>query len=142
MFSKEESKRLRQEFWISFGKSYPRKWILYDTKIKGLALKFHFDLKKAMVSLDVEHAVLERRIELWEKLVSLKSILKEEYLPKVVFEDCYLLENGKDISRVYVVIRDQSIHNKNNWREAMRFLNETMSKMEDFYLNFRDILDS
>ncbi|MGB5417276.1 MAG: DUF4268 domain-containing protein, partial [Algibacter sp.] len=42
MFSKEESKRIKQEFWTSFGKSFPRKWVLYDTKLKGLSFKFHF----------------------------------------------------------------------------------------------------
>ncbi|HQC07300.1 MAG TPA: DUF4268 domain-containing protein, partial [Kaistella chaponensis] len=29
MFSKEEAQKYRQEFWIAFGKSFPRKWILY-----------------------------------------------------------------------------------------------------------------
>ncbi|MFT4612543.1 MAG: hypothetical protein ACI9OT_001931, partial [Gammaproteobacteria bacterium] len=44
MFSKEESRQLREEFWTSFGKSFPRKWILYDTKIKGFSFKFDFDV--------------------------------------------------------------------------------------------------
>ncbi|MDX1317154.1 MAG: DUF4268 domain-containing protein, partial [Xanthomarina gelatinilytica] len=47
MFSKEESRLLKQEFWTSFGKSFPRKWLLYDTKTKGLSFKFHFDTKQA-----------------------------------------------------------------------------------------------
>ena len=74
MFSKEASKQLRQDFWISFGKSYPRKWTLYHTKTKGLAFKFHFDTEKAMVSLDIETTDLAHRIQLWEKLLSLKTI--------------------------------------------------------------------
>jgi len=141
MFSKEESKKLRQDFWVSFGKSYPRKWILYDTKIKGLALKFHFDIKKAMVSLDVEHPELERRIELWDTLVSLRSILTEQYLPDAIFEDSYLLENGKEISRIYVEMNGVSIHNKNTWQPAMQFLNENMTLLEGFFLDFMDIFD-
>ena len=55
MFSKEESALLRKEFWISFGKSFPRKWILYNTKIKGFSFKFVADRKKALVTLDIEH---------------------------------------------------------------------------------------
>ena len=34
MYSKEESSKLREEFWTSFGKSFPRKWILYRTGVK------------------------------------------------------------------------------------------------------------
>ena len=81
MFSREESKKLREEFWIAFGKSFPRKWILYNTKIKGLAFKFHFDVKKAMVILDIETDDLDRRLQLWEKLESLKSIPSRPFDP-------------------------------------------------------------
>ena len=84
MFTKEESRQLRQEFWTSFGKSFPRKWILYDTKIKGFSFKFHFDTKSALVALDLEDD-LENRINYWEKLVALKGILNTDYLP-----ECYL----------------------------------------------------
>ena len=56
MFSKEEAASLRKEFWTSFGKSFPRKWIRYNTKIKGLHFKFVADRKTAMVCLDFEHS--------------------------------------------------------------------------------------
>ena len=75
MFSKEESRQMRALFWISFGKSFPRIWILYNTKIKGLSFKFYFDNKKAFVTLDLEDD-LEQRINCWENLESLKSILQ------------------------------------------------------------------
>lgn len=54
MFSKQEAQQLKKEFWTAFGKSFPRKWILYDTKIKDLSFKFYADKKKAEVSLDIE----------------------------------------------------------------------------------------
>lgn len=142
MFSKEESKQLRQDFWIAFGKSFPRKWILYNTKIKGLRLKFDFDVKRAMVSMDVDTKNLERRIILWEKLVSLKSLLTEEYWPDAIFEDSYILDNGKEISRIYLEKENVSIHNKNSWQETMEFLNENMKQLEAFFMENRDIIDS
>ncbi|MGB3143836.1 MAG: DUF4268 domain-containing protein [Maribacter sp.] len=141
MFSKEESRKLREEFWIAFGKSFPHKWILYKTKIKGLSFKFHFDLKSAMVSIDVD-TDLEQRIFLWEKLTALKSILKEEYLPEAHFEDFYLLDNQKEISRVYLVLENVSIHNKNTWQQTMEFLYHTMLQVEAFFTEYRDILDT
>src|SRR6056300_979643 len=119
MFSKEESRLLRQEFWTSFGKSFPRKWILYNTKLKGFSFKFHFDTKRALVALDLEDD-LEHRITYWEKLLALKSILKDEYLPEAIFEEEYFLDNSKEISRIYVLLEQKvSIHNKNTWRDVM-----------------------
>lgn len=140
MFSKEESRRLRQDFWISFGKSFPRKWTLYDTKIKGFSFKFHFDTKKALIALDIEDD-LENRITYWEKLVSLKSILTQDYLPDVIFEEEYFLENGKEISRVYLPLEQKvSIHNKNTWQDVMVFFNENMSKFEDFFEDYKEVI--
>ncbi|MBC8768082.1 DUF4268 domain-containing protein [Arenibacter sp. BSSL-BM3] len=142
MFSKEEAKKLRQDFWISFGKSFPRKWILYNTGIKDFSFKFHFDLKSAMVSMDIESQDLEKRLEVWEKLMSLRSILLEEHLPKALFEDTVILDNGKEISRVSVSLENVSIHNKNTWQETMVFLKDHMSAFEEFYNEYEDIIQS
>tara|TARA_R110000823_G_scaffold152883_2_gene283794 strand:+ start:893 stop:1318 length:426 start_codon:yes stop_codon:yes gene_type:complete len=141
MFSKEDSRKLREEFWIAFGKSFPNKWILYKTKIKGLSFKFHFDLRMAMVSIDVD-TDFEQRIKVWEKLVALKSILLDEYLPEAVYEDFFLLDNKKEISRIYVELINVSIHNKNTWRETMEFLNQSMLKIEIFFEEYNDVIDS
>jgi hypothetical protein len=141
MFSKEESRILREQFWTSFGKSFPRKWLLYDTKIKGFSFKFHFDVKKALVALDLEDD-LENRIKYWEKLQSLKSLLIDDYLPEVIFNEEYFLENGKEISRIYIPLEQKvSIHNKNTWRDVMVFFNETMNQFELFFEEYRDILE-
>ena len=100
MFSKEEWARMRQEFWTSFGKSFPRKWILYNTKIKGFSFKFHFDTKKAMVLVVIE-GNLEHRIRYFEKMQSLENLLMD-YWEDAVFSDSFELENGKEISCVFV----------------------------------------
>ena len=141
MFSKEESRLLRQEFWTSFGKSFPTKWILYDTKLKGLSFKFHFDTKTALVALDLEDD-LENRINYWEKLVALKSILIDDYLPDAIYEEAYYLENEKEISRIYVILDQKvSIHNKNTWRDVMEFFNVNMTLFEAFFNEYKDIIE-
>lgn len=141
MFSKEESRLLREAFWTSFGKSFPRKWMLYDTKLKGLTFKFHFDNKTALVVLDLEDD-LENRINYWEKLVALKSILLDEYLPEAIYHEEYILDNKKEISRILVQLDQKvSIHNKNTWRDVMVFFNETMSLFEAFFEAYKDVIE-
>ena len=141
MFSKEESRRLKQEFWTSFGKSFPRKWILYDTKLKGLSFKFHFDNKTALVALDLEDD-LENRINYWEKLHALKSILLDEYLPEVIYEEEYFLDNKKEISRIYLPLEQKvSIHNKDSWRDVMEFFNKNMSLFEAFFEEYKEVIE-
>ena len=137
MFSREESAKMRQEFWTSFGKSFPRKWILYQTKIKGLSFKFNFDTKKAMVLMEIE-GTLEHRIKYFEKMQSLQDILERDFLPNVVYAESYELENGKEVSCIFVEKKGVCIHNRETWREAMLFLNENMSKIEDFWIEYED----
>lgn len=140
MFSKEESRKLREDFWISFGKSFPRKWLLYNTKTKGLSFKFHFDTKQALVAFDLEDD-LENRMKHWDNLQSLKSILNKEFLPNALFVDTYFLDNGKEISRIYVPLEQKvSIHNKNTWQEVMVFFNTTMNLFEVFFEDYQDVI--
>ena len=75
MFSKEEAIKLRKEFWTSFGKSFPRKWLLYNTKIKGFSFKFVADKKKSKVCLDIEHPDEIANELLYDQMLSLKVLL-------------------------------------------------------------------
>ena len=89
MFSKDDSEKLRKEFWTSFGKSFPRKWLLYNTKIKGVAFKFQANRKQACVCLDFENPDEVANLLYYDQLLSLKSLLVKEHLPEVIFDDAY-----------------------------------------------------
>ncbi len=142
MFSKDESKQIRQEFWTSFGKEYPKKWVLYNTKIKDLSLKFTFTTKKALVSIDVEPYDEIIKEYYYDKLVSLKNILISEYISDIIYDQNYQLDNEKVISRVYVVLDNVSIHNRNTWVKTMQFLSQNMTKLEEFFIEYSDYIKS
>ncbi|AVR46745.1 DUF4268 domain-containing protein [Christiangramia fulva] len=140
MYSREESKKIRQEFWTSFGKEYPRKWLLYNTKMKEIQLKFTFNRKFAQVSLDIDNADELIREYYFEKLESLKKILKAEYLPEAIFEKNYELPEEKVISRIYVELENVNIHNKNDWPVVKEFLATNMKLLEEFFTEFSDFI--
>lgn len=133
MFSKEEAQKIKREFWITFAQEYPRKWLLYNTKIKDVTFKFNVENKKAMVSLDIESKDVEHRKIYFEKIESLKTILLENYLPDANFEKNYQLENGKIISRIWVEINNISINNKSTWNTIFTFFAEKMESFEYFF---------
>lgn len=140
MFSKEESKKIRQEFWTTFEKQYPRKWILYNTRIKDVQLKFSFDNEKAEVSIDLTSSDEIVRAYYFEKLESLKTILLKEFLPDAIYEDSYILPEGKVISRVYTELKRVNIHNKKDWPIVMEFLEDRMDLLEKFFLEYADFI--
>lgn len=142
MFTKEESKKIRQEFWTSFGKEFPHKWLLYNTKMKEIQLKFTFNRKVAQVSLDIADDDEMIKAYYFEKLQSLEKILKAEYLPEAILEEEYELPEGKIISRVYVQMDNVSIHNQKDWPEVKTFLANKMMQLEEFFKDFSDFIKS
>ena len=141
MFSNHKSAQLRKECWTSFGQSFPRKWLLYNTKIKGFAFKFQADRKKASVCLDFEHIDEDANILLYDQLLSLKKILETEYLPEVIYHDNFELDNRKIIRRIYVPFDKKfSIHNKNTWRDCYEFYVATMTQFELFFYEYEDFI--
>ncbi len=140
MFSKSDAKLLRQEFWTSFGKSFPREWILYNTNVKGLSFKFYFDTKTAYVAFCIDMEPRKQQAY-WNQILSHKSILETDFLPQVKFEECFQVSQEKIISAAYVSIQSKvSIHNKSTWQAVMEFLNETMLKFESFYAVYENTI--
>lgn len=140
MYSKEESIRIKKEFWTNFAEAYPRKWILYDTKIKDFSFKFFVDNKKAQVLIDIEPKDDEKRKIYFEKIESLKTILIEEYIPEVILERNFHLETGKIISRIWVEKYGISLNNKSNWQDIYDFFYENMDAFERFFYENQDYI--
>ena len=149
MFSKEEAKLLRQEFWITFGKrtallptddESKKKWILFKTGISNFSFKFESERKFARVCVDIEHKDVVKRIQYWEKLESLKSILEDSVASNLIWEDVFILENGKEISRIYCQLDDVSLYNQKKWPEIYDFFVVNMLGFEEVFNSFKDFI--
>lgn len=140
MFSKAEAQKIKKEFWTAFAEAYPRKWLLYDTKIKDVTFKFYVDNKKAQVMLDIEPKDEEKRKIYFEKIESLKAILLEDFLPEAVLERDFYLENGKVISRVWVELTGISLYNMASWAMIFRFFSINMDAFERFFYEYEDYI--
>lgn len=140
MYSREESQKIKREFWVAFAEKYPRKWVLYDTKIKDFSFKFYVDNKKAQVLIDIEQRSDEKRNAYFEKLEALKGILEDEFIKDLVFEKNYTLESSKTISRIWTEIQGVGFSNRNNWDTIFDFFFEKMNALEMFYLEYDEFI--
>ncbi len=140
MYSKEENQRLKREFWIAFAEKYPRKWVLYDTKIKDFSFKFYVENTKAQVLIDIEHRNEDKRLQYFEKMEAFRTILETEYLSGLVFEKNFTLDSGKTISRIWVEKSQVSVSNRKYWDEIFDFFFKKMNALEMFYLEYEAII--
>lgn len=140
MYSKKENQQLKQEFWVKFAEKHPRKWVLYDTKIKDFSFKFYVDNKKAQVSIEIESRNQEKRYAYFEKFEALKNIIEKEFLKDLVYEKDFTLENGKTISKIWLEKLGITVSNRNNWDEIFDFFHEKMNALEMFYLEYDEFI--
>ena len=106
----------------------------------NFSLKFDFDTKKAIVAFDVEHPDDLDRAYYFDKLVSLKKLLLEQVSPDFVFDEEYVLDNRKLISRCYLQLDGVSIHNKKTWPAVFEFFYINMDKMELFFWEYEEFI--
>ncbi|MCG8696567.1 MAG: DUF4268 domain-containing protein [Bacteroidales bacterium] len=150
MFTKEEKKELRVEFWNQF-KHYSTgrrnklgmkgKWMLENTGIRQVNLKFEFNTEFAWSGVAIDTRNLDKRIDLWEKFESLKAILEQECTEHpLIWEFDYKLAGSKSISLIYAKMEDVSVYNKTCWKQVSNFLFNTMLPLERILVEYVDFI--
>jgi len=149
MYSLIEKKELREEFWNSF-KTYsnkrklrakkPGKWIMNDTGIKGLNLKFFFDETYAWAGIEISSKNFDKQIELFDKFEKLKSMLEKAVPQKLTWELEAKTETNVSVSRVSAKIEKVNIYDKNCWSTVFPFLFSVMAPIEEIFREYYDYL--
>ena len=110
MYSKDELKNLKLEFWESFAafcevqpylRGRKKIWTLYDTKVKGVELKFDATREGAFVILEVNHRGEEARLEMFERLTWYKDTLETDFPEGLTWDICFVRDTGKQVARIY-----------------------------------------
>lgn len=145
MYSKEESKKLRIEFWNTFGalskkKRHKQPWILYNTKVKGLNLKFVAEQNYCSVVMDVEIKHENKRHRFYENMLSLQTIFNSEFENNLIWEKDFYIEGEKNVSRIHIDLQNVSIYKKEDWPIIFEFLYTNMTKLEPVFLEYKDII--
>lgn len=149
MYSPEEAKNIRKEFWILFDqrcelvpelKRRKKKWLLYDTKIKGIDLKFEAGRNEVSVILEVNHRNENKRLEIYETLEKYKVILEDGFQEGLIWDYCFVRESGAEVCRIYVSKEGLDIHRQNQWPDIYNFFIENMLILENNFLGIRDVL--
>ena len=151
MYSKEQLKTLKKNFWEGFDTfcSYnkelglrKKKWILYDTKVKDVHLKFDATRKGAFVILEVNLRDKKERLLMFEKIKSYKAIIESHFDQPLIWDDSFVREAGNEVSRVYTQCLYLDIHRHIQWLEFYKFMVTNMLKMESAFEEIKDILTS
>ena len=150
MYSKEELKQLKKDFWEGFGlycsmipalSRRKSKFMLYNTKLKGVELKFDATRDGAYVILEINHSDSARRLELYMKFEQCKQLIEKEFPGGLIWRQTYIRECGTEVSRIYTHKPDIDIHRRINWISFYKFMSEDMLKLEKAFKKTKDLLE-
>lgn len=148
MYKRDELKTLKKEFWIEFAnycdtlstQSKHTSFILYNTKIKGVELKFDATREGAFVILEINLSDEQKRLEKFEQLQACRAFFEAEFPNHLIWEPNFVRTCGTTVSRVYTQQTNLDIHRRDQWAAFHHFLATEMTKMEHVFDEIRDII--
>lgn len=149
MYSKDELKNLKLEFWESFAaycevqpylRGRKKIWTLYNTKVKGVELKFDATRNGAYVILEVNHRSEELRLEMFERLSWYKDMLEQDFPQGLTWDICFVRETGKEVARIYTVKEGIDFHRRQDWGDFFVFMASQMYLLERNFMSIAEYL--
>lgn len=149
MYSKDELKNLKLEFWESFAafcevqpylRGRKKTWVLYDTKVKGVELKFDATREGAFVILEVNHRSEEARLEMFERLTWYKDTLETDFPEGLTWDICFVRDTGKQVARIYTAKSGIDFHRRQDWGEFFSFMASQMYLLERNFMSIAEYL--
>jgi hypothetical protein len=145
MFTREESSRMRQEFWTTFGRymgpilsaeGMKVNWVNYHTGVKDVYFRMDATGKTAMISISLEHRDNDIRDLYFDQLLEFKTILRASLDEEWCWQRNASID-GRTISRVYAELQGVSILNKADWPDLISFFKPRIIALDSFWENAR-----
>jgi len=150
MYSKEELKQLKKEFWEGFGlycsevpalKRRKSKFMLYNTKMKGVELKFDATRTGASVILEINLSNPKQRIEKYQQFELHKTTMEKLFPGGLIWNSSFIRECGTEVSRFYILKEDIDLHRRIQWMEFYRFMSSEMLKLEKAFKIVKETME-
>jgi len=151
MYSKGESKQLRKEFWIVFARrceivpelrNKKKKWVLYDTGLSGIDLKFEVTRNEALVMIEINSRQENRRLQIFETLQKYRLLLDVGFAEPLIWDFCFTRESEQEVCRIYTSLSNVDFHRQNQWPDIFNFLINNMLILENNLMEIKDVLEA
>ena len=150
MYSKEELKQLKKEFWEGFGtycsqipalKRRKSKFMLYNTKMKGVEMKFDALRTGVYVILEFNLHDPKKRLEKYEQFEQYKPIIEKQFPEGLIWDMAFIRECGTEVSRVYTQKLGLDFHRRIQWMECYEFMSGEMLKLEKAFIKVKAAIE-
>ncbi|MFT5823915.1 MAG: hypothetical protein ACI8ZM_005180 [Crocinitomix sp.] len=148
MYSKDEEKALKIEFWATLNEQLELErglhaskvnWMNFNTKIKQLFFRMEASREEVKLCIDLQFLDPVITAIYYEQFTEFKNILEERLDGELDWQSTFEHTNGKTISRISVGLTGVDMYNKEDWPAMHGFLKQNFIKLENFWAEFSDV---
>jgi Domain of unknown function (DUF4268) len=148
MYTKEELKALKIQFWEEFKvfmskhKSVSGKrinWLNYKTKIDSIYFRLETDKNTVRVCFDIQHKDSEIRAIIWEQMVELKKVLTDE-MGIGKWNNQAFNSTIPEFCRISWELENVRYLNSSDKEKIFLFFEDKLISFDRFYDTYQDIL--
>ena len=142
MYSREEARKLKEQFWTSFGQymsvissadGEKVNWVNYKTGIKHLFFKMNADNKNAYIMIEITHPDTSIRELIYAQFLEFKHLLEAALEEEWEWDEVYYDEYAKPTSRISLTLPKKNIFKKDDWPDLISFFKPRMIALDDFW---------
>jgi len=145
LYSKEEAKKLKEQFWTNFGRfmsPIPNEeglkvnWVNYKTGIKHLYFRMEVDNKTASIYIEISHPDKGIRELMFTQFQEYKTILHAELEEEWIWTENHDDEYGKTTARIGIELNKKaSVLKVEDWPTLISFFKPRIIALDRFWSN-------
>jgi hypothetical protein len=147
MYSKEQSSKVKQHFWTTFGqylKPVPGanggavNWLNYKTDNRHIAFRMDADTQKASITIEIKHPDAEQRMAYWQQFLLLKTLLENETGFTWQWQKEIKNTPHQTICCISQTMPQVNVLNQKDWPAIIAFLKPRMMGLDRFWELVKD----
>ena len=150
MYKREEAKKLREDFWTTYGQymsvilsaDYQRvNWVNYKTGVKHLYFRMDVSNKSGYIAIEITHPDEGIRQLMFEQFEELKTVFQDIVQEDWEWDPVYFDAYERPIARIGLPIEKVSVFNKEHWPTLISFFKPRMIALDEFWSLVKDKFD-
>lgn len=142
LYSKKETKKIKESFWTTLGKYLSLipvsdgnkvNWINYKTGIKYLVFKMDVHYKSGIIAIEICHPDQHVRLQMLDQFEQYALLLESELGEKWEWNNDYIDEFGRPIIRIYKEIDGVNILIREDWPKLISFFKPRIMGLDTFW---------
>jgi len=148
MFTKDELKEIRAEFWEKFRVSIDRErsatgrrknWLHYRSNIKDLYFRLDVTASEAFLAIDIQMKDDGVKDIVWEQFMETKKLLMSYIGEEMECLPSYSLTPELSVHRMKWTLPGVSLFEEKDHTKIIAFLKEKMKGLDEFWAEFFDL---